>query len=270
MRFTCLPLILSLAFLVPGHTSAEEADPWNEEPGLSSLRTIARGSMAHYAAWSEAFQEAGREPIYEDWTVNALVEEMFVHLMGELAKHPDPDFLKECLFFLGEQVPYEVDSLWRLVFLEMSVNLDRTVGQEVDAILREKGRLSLLDRAMAPSDDGARPLVFTSTSELSGPRWIPFASTPLLLAAAAFAGQGYRRRREAWLVLLAASCALFAVSDLPFAVANFPGASTSYLAYRITIPLMSVSEWARLAGAILLAVSLAMGARRAAKPVEGS
>ncbi|HRQ90115.1 MAG TPA: hypothetical protein PLA50_15050 [Bacteroidia bacterium] len=137
-------------FLVPTAVRSDEPSPWAESD-LVVVEKIAWATMGHYAGWVEDFRAAGRSPNDEDVAINLMAEEILVHLLKPLADRPNLPLLRGCLRFLGETVPECFDDYWRLVLLEMSSNIDRKVGAEIDAELEKAGRKGLRHRAMAPA-----------------------------------------------------------------------------------------------------------------------
>jgi len=144
---TCTLLCLAV------ETRSQEQDRWST-PELRLLHEIAVASMADYTEWSAGFRQAGLPPSDADWTVNSMTEQILIRLLKPLQDHSNPDLLRECLRFLGEEVPETFDYGWRLVLLEMSSNIDFKVGDAYDAELAKSGRMGLKQRAMRKDAPG--------------------------------------------------------------------------------------------------------------------
>ncbi|HQW30113.1 MAG TPA: hypothetical protein PK529_13055, partial [Verrucomicrobiales bacterium] len=140
-------ILLCLLLCASTKTFAQDNHPW-ETPELRLLNDIAVTSMEDYTEWSKGFRRAGLPPSEADWAVNRMTEKIVIRLLKPLGDHPNPALLRECLYFLGEEVPEAFDNIWRLVLLEMSSNIDPKVGNSYDVELAESGRNGLKQRAM--------------------------------------------------------------------------------------------------------------------------
>jgi hypothetical protein len=145
--------ILYLSLFLAVHPNwSNEVESWTSAPELILLNDLVLATMDSYADWSAEFRQSRLEPSEADWTVNLLAEELFIQLIAKMGEHPNPILLRKCLLFLGQMVPGEFDSHWKMVFLELSSNVDRTIGTEVDAELKKMGLMPLVERAMAKLD----------------------------------------------------------------------------------------------------------------------
>lgn len=142
--------LLSILLLASGPGgAADKVDPWTSRPELRLLAEIAESAILDFGEWSDQYKESARTPAEADWTVNRMVEQIFVRVLAALGEAPNPGLQRKCLILLGETLPPEFDSIWRMVLLEMDSNLDKSVSREVGKELKAKGLPSLVERATA-------------------------------------------------------------------------------------------------------------------------
>lgn len=138
-------VLIALGLCSLSHLHA--ADPWKEQPILSTLHLSAVTAIGEYEFWVEEWKKEKRKPTISDNSINLMAETTLLNAQMALEAHPNPQLLEQCLTFLGTIIPPEFDHVWRARKLEMA-GVDEAITRKVDAKLKSQNLPSLVDQAM--------------------------------------------------------------------------------------------------------------------------